>query len=79
MPGILQTIKDRARSQRQRIVLPEGGDERIVRAATLIASEGIADVTLLGNWMSTPAVSPLWEHLTGDGNISTSNAAVAAL
>jgi len=49
MPGILQFIKDRARAQRQRIVLPEGSDPRILRAAALIAADRLADVILLGN------------------------------
>src|ERR1035438_717154 len=49
MVGILESIKNRARVQRQRIVLPEGGDERIVRAAAMIAAERLADVILLGN------------------------------
>src|ERR1035438_7692249 len=48
MSGILQFIKDRARAQRQRIVLPEGGDLRILRAADLITAERLADVILLG-------------------------------
>ena len=48
MPGILQFIKDRARAQRQRIVLPEGGDLRILRAAALITADRLADVILLG-------------------------------
>src|ERR1035438_3680697 len=48
MSGILQFIKDRARAQRQRIVLPEGGDLRILRAAALITSDRLADVILLG-------------------------------
>ena len=47
MPGILQFIKDRARAQRQRIVLPEGGDLRILRAAALITADRLADVILL--------------------------------
>ncbi len=49
MPGILESIKDRARTRRQRIVLPEGDDLRIVRAASMIAAAGIADAILLGN------------------------------
>src|SRR5258708_6176550 len=49
MAGVLQTIKDRARVQRQRIVLPEGGDERIVRAAAMIAADRLADVIVLGD------------------------------
>src|SRR5271167_4127401 len=49
MPGILQSIKDRARAQRQRIVLPEGEDLRILRAAALITADRLADVILLGD------------------------------
>ena len=49
MVGILESIKNRARVQRQRIVLPEGGDERIVRAAAMIAADRLADVIVLGN------------------------------
>jgi phosphate acetyltransferase len=49
MSGILQFIKDRARAQRQRIVLPEGSDPRILRAAALLAADRLADVILLGN------------------------------
>lgn len=48
MSLILQRIRDRARAHRQRIVLAEGGDERIVRAAALIAAERLAEVILLG-------------------------------
>ena len=48
MAGILQAIKDRARVQRQRIVLPEGTDERIVGAAAMIAADRLADVIVLG-------------------------------
>ena len=38
-----------AKSNPQRIVLPEGGSERILRAASLIAARRIAYLTLLGN------------------------------
>ncbi len=62
MPGVLQGIKDRARVQRQRIVLPEGGDERIVRAAAMIASERLADVILLGRGGIDPATDPRAER-----------------
>jgi phosphate acetyltransferase len=49
MPKILQRIRDRARAHRQRIVLAEGDDERIVRAALLAAADRLAEVILLGN------------------------------
>lgn len=39
---------ERARSDRRRIVLPEGGDDRILRAAATVLSRGVADITILG-------------------------------
>ncbi|KAB1911115.1 phosphate acetyltransferase [Micromonospora sp. AMSO31t] len=39
---------DRARGQRRRLVLPEGTEERILRAAEVLLRRGVADLTLLG-------------------------------
>jgi len=39
---------DRARGQRRRLVLPEGTEERILRAAELLLRRGVCDLTLLG-------------------------------
>ncbi len=39
----------RAKARRQRIVLPEGGDERILRAAEILVLRQVADLILLGN------------------------------
>lgn len=39
----------RAKSQRRHIVLPEGNDERILRAAEILRLRNVADLTLLGN------------------------------
>ncbi|WP_422736725.1 phosphate acetyltransferase [Micromonospora sp. WMMD729] len=39
---------DRARSQRRHLVLPEGSDDRILRAAEILLRRGVADLTLLG-------------------------------
>ena len=41
-------LVERARNDRKRIVLPEGGDDRILRAADIVLSRGIADLTILG-------------------------------
>lgn len=41
-------LLDRARSDRRHIVLPEGQEERILRAADTVLRRGIADLTLLG-------------------------------
>ncbi len=43
------TLLDQARSHRKHIVLPEGDDDRILRAASTLLQRGVADITLLGN------------------------------
>ncbi len=44
-----QTLIERARADRRRIVLPEGTDERILRAAEILLRRRVADLTLLGD------------------------------
>jgi phosphate acetyltransferase len=39
---------ERARSRRRTIVLPEGNDDRILRAADIVARRGAADLVILG-------------------------------
>ncbi|MET0735705.1 MAG: phosphate acetyltransferase [Microbacterium sp.] len=39
---------ERARTDRRRIVLPEGDDDRVLRAAATVLARGIADLTILG-------------------------------
>ncbi len=39
----------RARSDRKHIVLPEGSDDRILRAASTLLQRDVADLTILGN------------------------------
>ncbi len=46
---IVGKLIDRARARKRRLVLPEGGDARILAAARRIRDDGIADVTLLGD------------------------------
>ncbi|WP_019970358.1 phosphate acetyltransferase [Mycobacterium sp. 141] len=41
-------LLDRARSDRKRIVLPEGTDDRILKAAGRLLRRGVADLTILG-------------------------------
>lgn len=40
---------DRAVSDRRHVVLPEGGEDRILRAADVLLRRGVADLTLLGD------------------------------
>ena len=41
-------LLDRARSDRKRIVLPEGNDDRILKAAGRLLQRSVADLTILG-------------------------------
>ncbi|KAA9152936.1 phosphate acetyltransferase [Microbacterium lushaniae] len=41
-------LVERARRQRRHIVLPEGTDDRVLRAAATVLARGIADLTILG-------------------------------
>lgn len=42
------TLLDRARGDQQHIVLPEGNDDRVLRAASTLLARGAAQLTLLG-------------------------------
>ena len=42
-------IIQRAKSQRRHIVLPEGAEERILRAAEILRMRDVVDITILGN------------------------------
>lgn len=48
MSAILDRIRKLARTTPQRLLLAEGGDERVVRAADRIRREGIAEVSIVG-------------------------------
>ncbi|MFW6352532.1 MAG: phosphate acyltransferase, partial [Bacteroidota bacterium] len=45
----LDQLKERAANNKKRIVLPEGLEERTLKAADVILEEGFADVILIGN------------------------------
>jgi len=46
--GLMRQIIDKARSDPKRIVFPEGYDDRVIKAATVLAHEGIARPILIG-------------------------------
>ena len=46
---------DRARTERRTIVLPEGGDDRVLRAAGAVLAGGIADLVILGEEVAVRA------------------------
>lgn len=57
----MQDIISRAQDNPQRIVLPEGTEERTLKAADIIAAEGIAKVILLGNKAEIEALASKFE------------------
>lgn len=46
---LMQDIIARAKADKQRIVLPEGTEERTLRAADRLVADGVADIILIGN------------------------------
>src|SRR5882724_9039542 len=55
--SILENIKGRAKSNPQHVVLPEGEDERTIRAARMVIDQGIARVTILGDEKKIAAIA----------------------
>lgn len=47
--SIIQSIIEKAKSNKKKIVLPEGAEPRTLKAADIVLKEGIADLVLLGN------------------------------
>ena len=62
---IISQIVERAKANKQHIVLPEGTEERTLKAANQILTDGVADLTLLGNPDEILALAKEW----GLGNI----------
>ena len=46
---LIQDIVARAKANKQRIVLPEGTEERTLKAADRLLADGVADIILIGN------------------------------
>lgn len=46
---LVQKIIERAKSNKQRIVLPEATEERTLRAADRVLADDVADLILIGN------------------------------
>lgn len=62
---LINEIVERAKANRQRIVLPEGTEERTLKAANQILTDGVADLILLGNPNEILGLAKEW----GLGNI----------
>ena len=58
MKNILDEIKIKAKALHKKIVLCEGEDNRVVKAASDAAKEGLAEIVLLGNEAEIKAANP---------------------
>ncbi|WP_025069538.1 phosphate acetyltransferase [Bacteroides propionicifaciens] len=65
MMSLINEIVKRAQDNRQRIVLPEGTEERTLKAANQLITDGVADLILLGNPSEIKSLAKEW----GLGNI----------
>src|SRR5574344_1998529 len=45
----IENLKSRAKQNKRRIVLPEGEEERNLKAADQVLAEGFAEIILIGN------------------------------
>ena len=63
---LISQIVERAKANKQRIVLPEGTEERTLKAANQILTDGVADLILLGNHEEIMKLAQEW----GLGNIN---------
>ena len=67
-------LLDRARSPKQHIVLPEGDDDRILRAASTLLRRGVVDLTILGTEAAVRArAAELGVDISSAAIISPSN------
>ncbi|MBR6737989.1 MAG: phosphate acetyltransferase [Clostridia bacterium] len=58
MKDILKDIKERASLKGKTVVLPEGEDSRVVKAAAQTVSEGVSKIILLGNLQEIKNANP---------------------
>ena len=56
--SFIDVVKERARSNKKTIVLPESMDKRVIEAARIILKEGFADIVLLGDPEEVAKVAP---------------------
>ena len=47
--SFIDDIKERAKKNKKRIVLPESMDERVIEAASIAIKEDIAEIIIIGN------------------------------
>ncbi|MCD4679808.1 MAG: phosphate acetyltransferase [Bacteroidales bacterium] len=58
---LMESIRLNAKKHSKRIVLPEGAEERTVKAANLIIKESLAEIILLGDKKEIETLADKWE------------------
>ena len=56
----MDQIIARAKSNKQRIVLPEGTEERTLKAADKVLADGVADLIIIGNKQEIEGLAAQW-------------------
>ena len=57
---LMEQIIARAKENKQRIVLPEGTEERTLKAADKVLADGVADLIILGNKADIEGLASEW-------------------
>lgn len=72
---LIEKIIERAKSNKQRIVLPEATEERTLRAADKVLADGVADIILIGNPTEIHQLATEWglTHIAQATIIDTEN------
>lgn len=57
---LVQKLIERAKSDKQRIVLPEATEERTLKAADMVLADSVADIILIGNPAEINSLAEKW-------------------
>lgn len=58
MSGLIEVFKKKAKALNKTIVLPEGEEPRIIKAAEMITAEGFAKIVMLGDEAKIREIAP---------------------
>ncbi|KAA6319050.1 Phosphate acetyltransferase, partial [termite gut metagenome] len=58
--SLMDQIIERAKTTPQRIVLPEGTEERTLKAADRVLAEGVANLVIIGNLTEIENLARKW-------------------
>ena len=71
--AFIDEIKERARAEKKRIILPEGMDRRVWEAAVTVIKENVADVTIIATEEEVKEFSEGLEYKAHDNESTIPN------